>query len=184
MAFDFDDSGMKGRYIGSVPLVIDYIDVKTSITSKSEQKQIFKSMYLDNKLEGLNVFDEIYKVANSLDVNGFPEKFAQVSEVSMSPEVAALIEPQSGNAEWHPRARQFFEAQLVKYSGSVLVPAMPEERMNREFKFVFSDRSSSIVMPEPSGQITVIIEKLMPQQAINGVQKPCAMVLLLKSSIR
>ena len=52
---------VKGRYIGSVPLVIDYIDVKTSITSKSEQKQIFKSMYLDNKLEGLNVFDEIYK---------------------------------------------------------------------------------------------------------------------------
>ena len=180
MAFDFDDSGMKGRYIGSVPLVIDYIDVKTSITSKSEQKQIFKSMYLDNRLEGLNVFDEIYKAANSLDVNGFPEKFAQVSEVSMSPEVAALIEPQSGNAEWHPRARQFFEAQLVKYSGSVLVPAMPEERMNREFKFVFSDRSSSIVMPDPSGQITVIIEKLIPQQAINGVQKTLCHGVVIK----
>lgn len=171
MAFDFDDAGMKGRYIGSVPLVIDYIDVKTSKTSEIEQEQTFKSMYLDNKLEGLNIFDEIYTAASSLDVNGFPEKFAQVSEVIMSPEVEALIEPRSRNVNWHPRARQFFEAQLVKYSGSVLVPAMPEERMNREFKFVFSDRSASIVMPEPSGQIKVIIEKLIPQQAINGVQK-------------
>jgi len=180
MAFDFDDSGMKGRYIGSVPLIVDYIDVKTTVTSKSEQEQIFKSMYLDNKLEGLNVFDEIYKAANSLDVNGFPEKFAQVSEVSMSPEVAALIEPQSGNAEWHPRARQFFEAQLVKYSGSVLVPAMPEERMNREFKFVFSDRSSSIVMPDPSGQITVIIEKLIPRQKVNGIQKTLCHGVVIK----
>ena len=149
MAFDFDDSGMKGRYIGSVPLVIDYIDVKTSITSKSEQKQIFKSMYLDNKLE-VSVFDEIYKVANSLDVNGFPEKFAQVSEVSMSPEVAALV-VSIRKCRVASKSQAVFE-QLVKYSGSVLVHTMPEERMNREFKFVFSDRSSSIVMPEPSGQ--------------------------------
>jgi hypothetical protein len=180
MAFDYDDAGMKGRYIGSVPLVVDYIDVKTSQASKTEQEQIFKSMYLDNRLEGLNVFDEIYKAANSLDVNGFPEKFAQVSEVSMSPEVAARIEPRSGNAEWHPRARQFFEAQLIKYSGSVLVPAMPEERMNREFKFVFSDRSRSITMPEPSGQINVIIEKLIPHQAVNGVQKTLCHGVVIK----
>ena len=68
-------------------------------------------------------------------------------------------------------ARQFFEAQLVKHSGSVLVPSMSEDRMNNEFRFVFADKSQSMVLPDPAGEIQLKIEKLIPIEKLDGVQK-------------
>ena len=48
MAFDWDVDGAMGRYIGSVPLVIDYLDATNSPHTTAQQQNIFRKMYLEN----------------------------------------------------------------------------------------------------------------------------------------
>lgn len=173
MAFDWDVDGAMGRYVGSVPIVVDYLDVSDAPHSKTVQEQIFKSMYVDNSLGGgLNVFDEIYNFAKELMVEGYLDKFPQISSVEMKPEALKYFKlDKTKLADWKYMAKQFFEAQLVKYSGSVLVPSMSEERMNLEFRVVFSDKSQAIVLPEPAGELKIFIEELRPINTLDGVQR-------------
>ena len=180
MAFDWDGVGQMGRYIASVPLVMDYLDAKDRPASKEEQKATFAAMYLNNSLSGLNVFDELYKASSHLDIDGYSEKFPQVAQFIFDPDALALLGDEFDPVSSAHMLRQFFEAQLAKSSGAVLVPAMSEKRANQEFKFVFSDRSQNIVFPDPLGQIVVKIDRLIPFSKTNNVQKTLCFSSVLK----
>lgn len=182
MAFDWDVDGGMGRYIGAVPLVIDYLDVSNAPHSGSTQNKIFQSMYLNNSLGGqLNVFDELYNYSREIKIDGYLDKFPQIKSIKFEPDAKRNFNSsQKDVADWSYMAKQFFEAQLVKYSGSVLVPTMSEERMNMEFRLIFSDKSQAIVLPEPSGEIHVMIEKLVPVEKLDGVQKSLCHISVIR----
>lgn len=182
MAFDWDVDGALGRYIGSVPLVIDYLAVSDAPHTKQEQVNIFKSMYLDNSLEGgLNVFDKLYQYSRNLSVMGDLDKFPQISSVEFTSEAAPQFNLDIN--EWSFMAKQFFEAELVKSSKSVLVPSMSEDRMNKEFRLVFADKSQEIIMPEPEGEIKILVEKLIPIKEIDGVQASYCHIAVIRIKI-
>jgi len=181
MAFDWDVDGEMGRYIGSVPLVIDYKDAASAPHSTAQQQRIFQNMYLENSLGGkLNVFDELYNFANAMNVEGYLEKYPQITSLQFKPEAAQIFNIGADNlGDWSYMAKQFFEAQLVKSSGSVLVPSMSEERANLEFTFLFADKSQRIVLPDPYGEISVLVEQLIPVEELDGVQKSlCHMAVI------
>ena len=181
MAFDWDVDGAMGRYIGSVPLVIDYLDAASSPHTTAQQQRIFQKMYLENSLGGsLNVFDELYNFANGMNAEGYLEKYPQITSFEFKPEAAQIFNIGAENLDdWSYMAKQFFEAQLVKSSGSVLVPSMSEERANLEFTFLFADKSQRIVLPDPYGEISVVVEQLIPVEELDGVQKSlCHMAVI------
>tara|TARA_A100001037_G_scaffold303703_1_gene338413 strand:- start:105 stop:1319 length:1215 start_codon:yes stop_codon:yes gene_type:complete len=181
MAFDWDDTGgQKGRYIASVPFVIDFLDAKGAPASKEEKRATFTSMYLDNNLSGINVFDELYKASSHLVIDGDSEKFPQIAKFVFNAEVLETLGGEDAFASSSHILRQFFEAQVVKASGAVLVPAMDTKRANQEFKFVFSDRSQAIVLPEPLGEIVVKIERIIPFTKVVDVQKTLCFGAVIK----
>ena len=181
MAFDWDVDGEMGRYVGSVPLVIDYLDAASAPHGTAQQQQIFQKMYLENSLGGnLNVFDELYNFSNGMNAEGYLEKYPQITSFDFNPEAAQIFNIGAENLnDWSYMAKQFFEAQLVKSSGSVLVPSMSEERANLEFTFLFADKSQRIVLPDPYGEISVVVEQLIPVEELDGVQKSlCHMAVI------
>ena len=181
MAFDWDVDGEMGRYVGSVPLVIDYLDAASAPHGTAQQQQIFQKMYLENSLGGnLNVFDELYNFSNGMNAEGYLEKYPQITSFDFNPEATQIFNIGAENLnDWSYMAKQFFEAQLVKSSGSVLVPSMSEERANLEFTFLFADKSQRIVLPDPYGEISVVVEQLIPVEELDGVQKSlCHMAVI------
>ena len=97
-----------------------------------------------------------------MNAEGYLDKYPQITSFDFKPEAAQLFNIGPDNLDdWSYMAKQFFEAQLVKSSGSVLVPSMSEERANLEFTFLFADKSQRIVLPDPYGEISVVVEQLI-----------------------
>lgn len=183
LIFDWDDAGLKGRYIKSVPIVHQIIDVQKSRASMKKQEEIFTDFYTNQNL-GDNFFDLIYNQSKDIYPLSDVDTFAQVDQIQFSEGVQQAFGLNNAEIEdWKASTRQFIEAQIAKYSKSALVPTFKGIN-SRELSYLIRDKQIKIVFPEPEGSLKFTILKLVPVNSVkDNVKTLCFMAAVKVQAI-
>ena len=121
MLFEFKSA--EGRYSGSMPFILKHVETSKKPLSQEELRQIGIDLYVNNK-RGMNIFDELYKKAtSSIKFMSFSEKYPRITAVSLSDEVAGVMDGHVDLKLFANQPGQIFEANRVQQSGSMLIAA-------------------------------------------------------------
>ena len=174
MLFEFKSA--EGRYSGSMPFILKHVETSKKPLSQEELRQIGIDLYVNNK-RGMNIFDELYKKAtSSIKFMPFSEKYPRITAVSLSDEVAGVMDGHVDLKLFANQTGQIFEANLVQQSGGMLIPTLGDNN-SQEMETVFADASRKIKLPEPSFSIGLGVERFVYYEKVKGQQKTVCFIV-------
>lgn len=174
MLFEFKSA--EGRYSGSMPFIFKHVETSASPLSEAELRAVALDLYVNNK-RGMNIFDELYKKAKaSIKFMPFSEKYPRITNVSLSDEVASVMDGHVDLELFANQTGQIFEANLVQQSGGMLIPTLGDNN-SQEMKTVFADTSRKIKLPEPSFSIGLGVERFLYYEKVKGQQKTVCFIV-------
>ncbi len=174
MLFEFKSA--EGRYSGSMPFILKHVETSKKPLSQEELRRIGIDLYVNNK-RGMNIFDELYKKAqSSIKFMPFSEKYPQITNISLSDEVAGVMDGHVDLKLFAEQTGQIFEANLVQQSGGMLIPTLGDNN-SQEMETVFADASRKIKLPEPSFKIGLGVERFVYYEKVKGQQKTVCFIV-------
>ena len=106
----------------------------------------------------------------------FSEKYPQITNISLSDEVAGVMGGHVDLKLFAEQTGQIFEANLVQQSGGMLIPTLGDNN-SQEMETVFADASRKIKLPEPSFKIGLGVERFVYYEKVKGQQKTVCFIV-------
>jgi len=180
MLFEFKQG--EGRFSGSFPFIFKHVETSKTPLSQDQLMNIAAELYGSNT-KGMNIFDELYKQAKSkLTFKGFSSKYPQITEISLSDEVAGVMGAHVDLDAFAAQTGQIFEANLVKQSGGMLIPTLGDNN-NNEMEAVFQDAARRIQLPEPAASILLDVNRFVYWEKVKGAQKTVCFIVLVNVKV-
>ena len=163
------------RYVAAFPFILNQFDIQPKRLTKAQQNQIFRDLYLTNKL-GVNYFQQMFQAAQTrLRLNEREHNFVQVDEVKLSPEVKKILTKTYGAESWKQQIANFFEANLALATNSPILPSAVGAQTAKQLQVVFRDGSARLNIPPAGYTIGISINRFLRHEAQGG-QVVCFMV--------
>lgn len=159
----------EGRVILSIPVVVQYTDYLDHIASDEEQLKIIKNLYSSD--EGLNFFDELYKLAKKAKPDAISLKYTQITKVNLGESVLEVLDTKVEKV-FGEQVAQILESQLVAKSNISLVPsAIGHNVVGSKITATFADASRELIIPEAQYKIEFDIRGFKKFESVKGKQK-------------
>ena len=159
------------QFISSFPYILNYFDVRDRRLTQDETADVFRLIYLDDSL-GFNLFEEVARVAaDKMDPNIESGNYAQVTDVSLSDEVAGILEQTYPRDTWRQQIGQFLSSNIVDRSGVSLLPSRLSGEVTDKMRIVFADGNRDISVPVPSYEIKLDVERFVRHEQPSGSEQ-------------